>query len=63
LDAEPLGLLDDVVAVEVVDDEHEVAGDARHLVDRRLHVGEVMRRDPGHDQVEAAVGEREMLGA
>ena len=43
--ADPLGLLDRLAHVEVVDDDHAVAGDARELGDRSGDVGEMVRRD------------------
>ena len=43
--------------------EHDQAPrDARHLSDRLSRVGEVVRRDAAHDDVEGAVRERELLG-
>ena len=45
----------------VLDHEHAVR-DARHLADRLSEVVEVMRGDAGDDDVERAVGERQVLG-
>ena len=61
--AELLGLLDLLADVERVLDDDEVVRDARHLGDGGGDVLEVVRRDPGDDEVEGAVGEREILGA
>ena len=46
--AEPLGLLDAVARAERVHDEHESAGDPRHLAHRLRDVGEMVRRDARH---------------
>src|SRR5581483_4658238 len=61
--ANPVGLLGLVTHEQVVDDEHEVAADAGHLVRGCGRVVEVMVRHARGDDVEAALGERQMLGA
>ena len=61
--AQLLRLLVPVTREERVLDHDEPVADALHLGDRGAHVGEVMRRDPRDDHVEAAVRERDVLRA
>ena len=61
--AELLGLLDLLAHVERVLDDDEVVADARHLGDGSGDVVEVVRRDPGDDEIEGVVRERQILGA
>ena len=60
--AEPVGLLGALARERVVLDHDAVARDARHLLERGERVGEVVRGDAACDDVEARVGEREMVG-
>ena len=60
--AEPLGLLDRLADVERVLDDQLIPGDARHLGDGQRDVLEVVRRDPGDDEVEGGVCEGQVLG-
>src|SRR6476620_7661473 len=60
---EAVGLLAGFTEVQVVGDEHEPAADARHLLQRAQRILEVMRGDASSDDVEARIGERDLLGA
>ena len=61
--AQALGLLDLLARVERVLDEDDAACDTRHLGHGCRDVCEVVRGDARDDGVEAAVGERDALGA
>jgi hypothetical protein len=57
------GRLRRVLGGRLVDDEHAVARDPRHLEHARAHVGEVVRADAAGDDVEVRVREGKVLGA
>ena len=60
--ADAVGFLGRLAHERVVADHDPVLGDARHLLHRGDHVGEVVRGEAARDGVEARVGERQALG-